>query len=64
MNKKIKQLRIEHGYKQSDIAKILQISQQSYSRYETGDATLPAWIVRELCEFYAVSADDFLELSN
>ena len=46
-----RELREDHDYSQSDIAAVLGISQQHYSKYETGEYEFP------LAKYYSVSAD-------
>lgn len=58
----LKQLRIDRDLYQKDIAKVLKIDQQYYSRYENGKNELPVRHLRTLCIFYGVSADYILDL--
>lgn len=53
----LRELREDHDYSQSDIAAVLGISQQHYSKYETGDYELPLRHFITLAEYYEVSAD-------
>ena len=50
-------LREDHDYSQSDIAAVLGISQQHYSKYETGEYELPLRHFITLVKHYNVSAD-------
>lgn len=50
-------LREDHNLKQVDIAKILEISQQTYSTYERGTRDLPIRHLKKLADLYKVSAD-------
>lgn len=52
-----RELREDHDYSQSDIAAVLGISQQHYSKYETGEYELPLRHFITLTEYYGVSAD-------
>lgn len=52
-----RELREDHDYSQSDVAEILGISQQHYSKYETGEYELPLRHFITLAEHYSVSAD-------
>ena len=52
-----RELRQDHEYSQIDIAAILGISQQHYSKYETGEYELPLRHFITLANFYGVSAD-------
>lgn len=47
----------DHDYSQSDVAAVLGISQQHYSKYETGEYELPLRHFITLAEYYGVSAD-------
>lgn len=52
-----RELREDHDYSQSEIASVLGISQQHYSKYETGEYELPLRHFITLAEYYGVSAD-------
>ena len=52
-----RELREDRDYSQSDIASVLGISQQHYSKYETGEYELPLRHFITLAEHYDVSAD-------
>ena len=60
----IRELREDRDLKQSDIAAVLQTTQQVYSRYENGVNQLPIHHLKKLCEYYHVSADYILGLSQ
>jgi len=53
----LRELREDHDYSQSDIAEVLGISQQHYSKYEIGEYELPLRHFITLAEYYGVSAD-------
>lgn len=55
--KRLKEIREDRNYLQSDIAKILGIKQPHYSRYELGIRTLPIEKYYILANFYNVSID-------
>lgn len=59
---KLKKLRISNGYTQSDIAIILDIRQEQYSKYESGIHQLPIHLLIKLCKVYRVSADYVLDI--
>lgn len=61
---RMKELREDHDYGQKQVAAVLQIDQRVYSRYETGANALPVAVVYGLCDFYGVSADYLLGISN
>lgn len=54
---RIRDLREDHDLKQSDIAKLLQTTQQVYSRYEQGINEMPIRHLIVLARFYGVSLD-------
>ena len=58
----LRDLREDRDYTQSEIAAILGITQQVYSRYELGINEIPVRHLKALCEFYQVSADFVLGL--
>lgn len=60
--KKIKELREDRDLKQSELAKILNITQANYSYIENGVAYLKADELVKLCMYYNVSADYILGL--
>ena len=62
-NQKIKELRERKGLYQSDIATLLDTSQQQYSRYETG-TEMPYSLLIKLSIFYETSVDYILGLTN
>ena len=64
MYKRIRELREDHDLTQSDIAKILNMSQTGYSKYEVGSHDIPTKILISLAKFYNVSTDYILELSD
>ncbi len=59
---RLKQLRLLHSYTQADIAYILCIRQEQYSKYESGVRELPLHLFIRLCKIYKVSADYLLGL--
>lgn len=54
---RIRNLREDHDLSQTDIAKILHISQRSYSHYETDDRNIPIEILIQLATYYKTSID-------
>ena len=54
---RLKDLREDHDLEQKDVAKILGISQQYYSRYEIGAVDLPIRHYIKLAQYYNVSID-------
>lgn len=62
--KNLKSIREDNDIKQKDIAKILNVSQNTYSQYETGVIALTAEILIKLADFYRVSVDYLLDRTN
>lgn len=61
---RLKELREEDGLKQDTIAKLLNIKQNTYSQYETGQRQIPIDILINLAKYYNVSVDYILELTD
>ena len=61
---RMRELRLERHLTQQDVAKYLGISQQVYSNYERGARSLSLPQFVDLCEFYNVSSDYMLGLTN
>ncbi len=62
--KNLKDIRVDKDIKQKDIAKYLCISQNTYSQYETGVISLTAEVLIKLSNFYQVSIDYLLDMTN
>lgn len=62
--KNLKSIREDRDIKQKDIAKILNVSQNTYSQYETGVTSLTAEILIKLSDFYDVSIDYLLDRTD
>lgn len=62
--KRLRDLREDFDLKQSDIAKILNITRQQYGLYELGKRDLPVEFLKILAKFYNTSSDYILELTN
>jgi len=61
---RLKELREDLDIKQSTIAEYLHIKQNTYSQYENEQRQLPVEILIKLSEYYNVSTDYILELTN
>lgn len=57
---RLKQVRVEKGFSQSDVADFLNISRQSISRWETDKAYPDIDNLVELSKYYEVSVDELL----
>ena len=62
--KRIRELREDSDLKQKDIADILNCSQRVYSNYERGELDIPTEVLIKLSQFYNVSVDYLLELTD
>ncbi len=60
----LKNIRVDRDIKQKDIAKILNVSQNTYSQYETGVIALTAEVLIKLADYYDVSIDYLLDRTN
>ena len=60
----IRNLRIDNGYTQKQIAQQLGISQNTYSQYEVGILNYPVDALLILADFYGVSVDYLLGRTN
>lgn len=61
---RLKDLREDRDLKQSDIAQLLQTTQQTYSLWERGEREIPLHHAITLAKFYKVSMDYITGLSN
>lgn len=59
---RLRDLREDRDLTQTQIAQLLNTTQQVYSRYEKGINELPVRHLVTLCRFYGVSADKILGL--
>ena len=60
MYPRIRDLREDHDLNQTQIAKMLGMSQTGYSKYETGENDIPTAILIKLSRFYGTSVDYLL----
>ena len=60
MYKRLRDLREDHDMNQTQLAKILGMSQTGYSKYETGENDVPTAILIKLARFYNTSIDYLL----
>ena len=58
--KNLRAIREDNDLRQSDIAKMLNVSQNTYSQYETGVIALTAEVLIKLADYYGVSVDYLL----
>ncbi len=62
--RRIRELREDNDFTQTQIAKYLGTSQTMYARYERGANELPVRHLIALCKLYHVSADYILGLKS
>ena len=60
MYQRIRDLRDDKDLSQTDVAKLLGMSQTGYSKYETGENDIPTRVLLILADFYGVSVDYLL----
>ena len=61
---RIKELRLEKGLTQAELANALNTSQRNVSKYETEYLDLSTENIIKLCKFFGVSADYLLGLED
>ena len=64
MKLRIRDLREDRDLTQTEVAKILGCTQQTYSRYETGEITIDIYNLIKLAHFYNTSVDYILGLTD
>lgn len=64
MYRRIRDLREDKDLNQTQVAKMLGMSQTGYSKYETGENDLPTTILIQLADFYDVSIDYLLNRTD
>jgi len=62
--KNLRGIREDRDIKQKDIAHYLNVSQNTYSQYETGVISLTAEMLIKLADYYGVSIDYLLDRTN
>ena len=60
MYKRLRELREDHDWNQTELAKLLGMSQTGYSKYETGENDVPTAILIQLSRLYNTSIDYLL----
>lgn len=61
---RIRNLREDKDLSQEQLAKVLRVSQSTYSRYESGYLDVPSEILIALSKYYGVSVDYILGLAD
>ena len=62
--KNLRAIREDKDIKQKEIAEILNVSQNTYSQYETGVISLTAEVLIKLADYYNVSVDYLLDRTD
>lgn len=62
--KRIRDMREDHDKSQQEIADYLNMHRSVYRRYESGERETPAWVFVKLAEYYRVSTDYLLGLTD
>lgn len=60
MYRRIRDLREDKDLNQTQVAKMLGMSQTGYSKYETGENDIPTYVLIKLADFYGTSVDYLL----
>lgn len=61
---RIRDLREDHDWNQKTLAKMLNMSQTGYSKYETGENDIPTKVLIKLADIYGTSIDYLLGVTN
>ena len=61
---RLKDLREDKDLKQIEVAKMLNVSQTNYSKYELGKINIPIETLKKLALFYNTSLEYILGLTN
>ena len=61
---RIRDLREDHDLTQTEVARMLEMSQTGYSKYETGENDIPTAVLIKLSRFYNTSIDYLLGESD
>ena len=64
MYQRLRDLREDHDLNQTQVAKMLGMSQTGYSKYETGENDIPTHVLIKLARFYNTSIDYLLGECN
>lgn len=64
MYRRLRDLREDRELNQTQVAKMLSMSQTGYSKYETGENDVPTAVLIKLARFYNVSIDYLLGETN
>ena len=62
--KRIRELREDSDFTQSEIGKKINVPQRTYAYYESGERMIPTQVLSALADFYKVSVDYILERTD
>lgn len=57
---RIRDIREDNDLRQEDVARLLHVSQATYSRYEKGELSIPHYALSALADYYGTSVDYLL----
>lgn len=61
---RIRDMRIDRGLTQKEVAKVINVNQNTYSQYEIGVLNYPLDVVIKLAKFYGTSVDYLVGLTD
>lgn len=64
MYQRLRDLREDRDLNQTEVARMLGMSQTGYSKYETGENDIPTSVLIKLADFYDTSIDYLLGRTN
>ncbi|MGY3666101.1 helix-turn-helix domain-containing protein [Roseburia sp. 1XD42-69] len=64
MYRRIRELREDNDLTQTYMAKLLNVNQRTYSRYETGEHEISLASLSKIADFYNVSTDYLLDRTD
>lgn len=64
MYRRIRDFREDNDLTQTQVAKMLGMSQTGYSKHETGENDIPTYVLIKLSDFYNTSVDYLLGLTD
>lgn len=62
--KRIRELREDNDFTQSEIGKKINVPQRTYAYYESGERMIPPQVLSALADYYKVSVDYILERTD
>ena len=62
--KRLRDLREDNDKTQQQIADMLNMHRSVYRRYESGERETPSWVIVKLAQYYRVSTDYLLGLTD